>query len=223
MAMGPAPIESKEESKNKENEPKERSQDSDGKAADVIQPTSPVPTRRRLPELSEQLRASIAKTNESEGDSRRKRDPPILRRDCIDPPPSINIHLPVRDAPEQKRDVNDSIQSQISHEDLDYASRKPKSDIAYKNLGARASKIDDACKGFDLVQDKIAKLKILLSAKEEARSRKTTIREQDVPKVRKHRHKQVPGEESLDSAFAKLSEIQAKMRALQALVRTNQI
>lgn len=222
MAMVPAPVESKEESKNK-NEPETGNQAWDPKVAGVIQPTSPVSARGRVLELSEQLRASIAKANESEGDSRRKRDPPILRRDCMDPPPSINIHLLLRDAPEQKRDGNDSIQSHISHEDLDYISRKPKSDIAYKNLGARASKIDDACKGFDLVQDKIARLKILLSAKEEASRRKSTIREQEMPKVRKHRHKQVPGEESLDSAFAKLSEIQAKMRALQALVRTNQI
>jgi len=83
----------------------------------------------------------------------------------------------------------------------------------------RSAKIDEACQGFDRIQEKIASLRMLLSTTETP----ANFGEQhsDEAPQRLTRSHRAPNVETLDSAFAKLKEIQSKMRALQALAKAN--
>jgi hypothetical protein len=193
-------------------------------------------------ELTHALKESIANAHKVEAgsDAPRKRDPPMLRQGRQDPPtseivPSVKARaapkepestVPVNPiqktaaAPKEPESTVPVNPIQETAESPVLKARKPMSDVAYNQLGSQASQIDDACKGFDRVQEKIAQLKMLLVAKETSNRRKLDGQGQSRsrPKL-----KQAPSADTLDGAFAKLSEIQGKMRALQALVKTNQI
>ena len=228
MAMGPPPEEVLEKSKDNIDAESSPGTGATGNLTPSVHKGIPKPSQKlsTVDEASEHsysqaLQDTIAKASSKEDvDGVKKRDPPIERGGRQDPPSGNVPPVRAKAAVETPRTPAADTQINTPSKAHEYKSRKPSSAIAYQQQGARASKIDDACSGFDRIQEKISQLKTLISVQQETHRQK--LREQgEVPA--RYRSKQAPKTETLDQAFAKLAEVQAKMRALQALVKTNQM
>lgn len=177
------------------------------------------------------LHKSINRASKREGNTRGHRDPPTLRVGRADPP---SIHgLPVKSGPpaddpisaEEASEMSSSVQPEVLQEPSNSMNLQPltgalaRGRLRVPGRSARSEKIDEACQGFDRVQEKISRLRMLLSTNESPAGKQQPSKFGEQPL----RTKRAPNVETLDSAFAKLSEIQRKMRALQALAKSNKV
>ena len=193
---------------------------------------------------SRHLQNAIARASQRETKSRSNRDPPVCRAGCADPPPEEErlasltkkkISTPADPEPTQAKLATSG---KDAEKDPDTRLAVPpappqqppssfkgaqngqqgSSPRGRRRISARDARLEEACEGFDRVQEKIARLRMLLTAQD------TDLQPSQPPRPRRSRNrKPSPNIETLDSAFAKLSQIQSKMRALQALVKSNQI
>ena len=173
---------------------------------------------------------SIDSAGKREVTSRSNCDPPTVRVGRVDPPSVTG--LPVKGGPPGDNPIHaaeeapgSSLGGQAHKVSLEPPTSRsiPLSTLARgrrraSTRSARSAKIDEACQGFDKVQEKIARLRMLLSTKEAPAGKQQAIK----VGTREPKSARVPNVETLDSAFAKLSEIQRKMRALQALAKSAQ-
>lgn len=177
------------------------------------------------------LYKSIDRADKREVTSRSNCDPPTVRVGRVDPPSVTG--LPVKGGPPGENPIPAAKEAPgtclggQAYKGLQEPSTSrsiPLSTVARgrrlaSTRSARSAKIDEACQGFDKVQEKIARLRMLLSTKEAPAGKQQALKVG--PREPKSGH--APNVETLDSAFAKLSEIQRKMRALQALAKSAQV
>jgi Ca2+-binding EF-hand superfamily protein len=201
----------------------------------------PLSTIEEASETSHNLPAMISRASQSQANARSRRDPPMLRHGREDPPSDIVLPPKVRDPsggmrlaasfgrdrlkaiPSEESPAIDPTEVSFRDASVQERPRQKPSVVRTPRLASRASKIDEACEGFDRVQEKIARLRMLISAKEESNRRKQEAQKSSTVIGQRLPQKRRPNVETLDSAFTKLAQIQSKMRALQALVKSNQI
>jgi len=196
-------------------------------------------------EDSRHLQKAIERASQRQQDAPSRKDPPVGRVGRKDPPsgtsppatkkvlpdPSVSeIAAPElvatavapakKDAPELVP-LEHVVLSQVSlpsapPKELPIEAPKhvPVIDVTQRK-SSKATKIEQACDGFDRVQEKIARLRMLLSSQDIPGGHPKPSRDSS------RDGKRAPNVESLDSAFAKMNQIQSKMRALQTLVKSN--
>lgn len=184
---------------------------------------------------------AIARASQQESKSRSNRDPPVHRPEQTDPP---SQEQRLRALQQKKQSIFAEPEPSKTRKAMERGTRQepvtspkppdelPKASPNYatkpnhahsassrrrRRVSPRDAKLEEACEGFDRVQEKIARLRMLLSAKDS--DPKTPPR--SYPRRSRGTPKRSPSIETLDSAFAKLGQIQGKMRALQALVKAN--
>ena len=175
----------------------------------------------------QQLHKSINRASKRDDNSRSNRDPPTARVGRTDPPSVSGAPVmraaedpsPAAEAP----GVSSSVQRKGPPEPPSYTNMQPPTVARGRRRvsarSPRSAKIDEACQGFDKVQEKITRLRMLLSTKEAPADKQQPLQVGQRPP----KSQRAPNVETLDSAFAKLSEIQRKMRALQALAKSNHV
>ncbi|CAB9505557.1 MAP kinase-activated protein kinase 2 (Fragment) [Seminavis robusta] len=187
--------------------------------------------------LDDPLLKRIARASQKQPKvSRSNRDPPINRAARRDPPtdPHSVENGALPDPPRVMDRVLMKAARQVplepySRDDIhrqplqQRVYRKPGTSQAVRNLkvSPRVKRIEEACEGFDRVQEKIARLRVLLSSQDAVSKQPRPFSTEQRVRIRKPGKS--PNVETLDSAFAKLNQIQSKMRALQTLVKSNQI
>jgi hypothetical protein len=179
------------------------------------------------------LQNAITMASQQANASRSKRDPPTRRpgRGYRDPPSEQCSTFKIEGGPDPtasspmlntSRHVSPLKTAQENLHEPSY--REPAASPAVRNLrvSPRVKKLEEACEGFDRIQEKIARLRMLLSSNDVV-SKQPQAAVSAEEHLRRRMRSKGPNVETLDSAFTKLNQIQSKMRALQALVKSNQL
>jgi Ca2+-binding EF-hand superfamily protein len=171
-----------------------------------------------------ELQNTLTLATQQANTSRSKRDPPTCHpgRGHRDPPSGQYSTFNSDGPPDQTPSSPIAVERLMNSQQPSY--REPAASPAVRNLriSPRVKKLEEACEGFDRIQEKIVRLRMLLSSKEVVSKQPQTPLSAE-QRMRSRVRSKGPNVETLDSAFTKLSQIQSKMRSLQALVKSNQL